>query len=249
MKIILKRLGYIKDQKGILNRYLREKEGWDVHLNKTRHFIINCLGDAENGKVAILGSGWLLDVPINELLEKFKQVNLYDIIHPNKIKNQFKKQLNINFIQTDLTGGLVNEIYAIVKGKTKVDLNKLQPANDYDFSGYDFVISLNLLNQLDILLKENLLKYGNYSREELNLFSKKIQENHVNILPKGKTCLITDYTEYLYDEKNRFVNSNELVFINFPESKKEDEWEWAFDTKMTYYPKRKTVFRVKAMLL
>ncbi len=54
---------YISDQKGILNRYLAEGNNWEAHLEKTRGFITGCLEKNKPETVAVLGSGWLLDIP------------------------------------------------------------------------------------------------------------------------------------------------------------------------------------------
>ncbi len=36
---IIRRMGFIRDQEGIMNRYLRERSNWDRHLQHTRSFI------------------------------------------------------------------------------------------------------------------------------------------------------------------------------------------------------------------
>ena len=70
-QIILKKFGFFKDQNGIINRYLREKEAWQAHLSNTRDFIINSSMNKDNSKAVILGSGWLLDIPVDELSKKY----------------------------------------------------------------------------------------------------------------------------------------------------------------------------------
>ena len=59
---ILRRMGYIRDQEGIMNRYIREKMHWDQHLEKTREFINASFSDKSIETVAVLGSGWLVDI-------------------------------------------------------------------------------------------------------------------------------------------------------------------------------------------
>ncbi|MBN2519461.1 MAG: hypothetical protein JXB17_03065 [Bacteroidales bacterium] len=242
-----KKLNYTKDQAGIINRYIREKNNWDFHLFKTKEFILKCLENKIKEKVAILGSGWLLDIPIFELLKKFSQVFLFDIIHPGKIKNQLKDYKNVIFVETDLTDGFAEQVYFIIKNKIKKGINDFAPNNMLDFTEFDFVISSNILNQLDIILKDNLKRLNLYNDLELVQFSKKIQEHHLKLLPLKKTCLITDYEEMLFNKNNKFVKTNKLIFTDLPESKTNDEWEWIFDTKMTYYNEYITKFNVKAI--
>ena len=66
----MRRAGYLKDQTGIRRRYEREQEPWQQHIDNTRRFIVESARKAANHKsVAVLGSGWLLDVPVDELLQ------------------------------------------------------------------------------------------------------------------------------------------------------------------------------------
>jgi hypothetical protein len=75
-------MGYICDQEGIMNRYIREKKSWDLHFGKTREFINGCFSDKSIDSVAVLGSGWLLDVPLEEMKNRYKKIFLVDIHHP-----------------------------------------------------------------------------------------------------------------------------------------------------------------------
>jgi hypothetical protein len=69
-------MGFIKDQEGIMNRYLRESSQWKKHLEKTRNFISGSFSHTEAETVAVLGSGWLLDVPLDHLVQRFRHVYL-----------------------------------------------------------------------------------------------------------------------------------------------------------------------------
>jgi len=64
----IRRMGFIKDQEGIMNRYLRESSQWKEHLEHTRKFIRESFAQTEAETVAVLGSGWLLDVPLDHLV-------------------------------------------------------------------------------------------------------------------------------------------------------------------------------------
>lgn len=64
-------MGYLNDQQGIMNRYLGESKQWEKHLPRCRKFITSTFEDPGGGEkkesVAVLGSGWLLDVPLDHL--------------------------------------------------------------------------------------------------------------------------------------------------------------------------------------
>ena len=247
-KHILWRLNFYKDQRGIISRYLYEKDNWENHLSNTKRFILNSIKELKEPSIAVLGSGWLLDVPVNELKPISKKITLIDIIHPKQIVNRFKNDNKIEFIRADLTGGLIEQIYNLKLkniAKNNTLIRNLQPQLNLDLNEYNYVISVNILNQLDILLKDYLLKFKIFEKNELNDFSKLVQDFHLKCLPKNKTCLVSDCEEFLYNEKENL--RNKLVFVSLPKGKNEEEWEWKFDTRMTYYKYYNTTFLVKAI--
>ena len=76
-KDILKKMGYLADQYEIIHRYHREQGGWDSHLKNCREYITK-KGTKHNVKeITILGSGWLLDVPL-ELLKSYPHLLITD---------------------------------------------------------------------------------------------------------------------------------------------------------------------------
>ena len=64
---VLRKFGFKKDQNGIINRYLREKGSWKTHLSNTKKFITDFTKNKAKNSCVVLGSGWLLDVPIEYL--------------------------------------------------------------------------------------------------------------------------------------------------------------------------------------
>jgi hypothetical protein len=253
-KWILQKFGVFKDQDGIMNRYLREAEAWNGHLKLTREFILKVAENKPKSKVCILGSGWLLDVPFQELSEKFSQLGLIDIKHPVQIKHKLRNHSNISFMESDITGLIEPVYYTIInnnKIKARQELADINPQYDQDLieqiQDSDYVVSVNLLNQLDILICDYLLKSNQYSTEEINGFRKKIQANHIDLLPKNKSALITDYMELNLDDNGQVVNQKQLIYTNFPENIESKEWIWEFDLQKTYHKNLKTVFKVSAI--
>lgn len=244
----LSKLGFYNDQQGILNRYYREETGWNRHLEHTKNYILKSSLDKNKESVAVLGSGWLLDVPIAELSKTFKNVYLFDIIHPKEIKQKTKRYPNVNCIEADITGGATAEVYNLIERYNKTKIK--EPLEDIEINGintnFDFVVSVNLLNQLDILLTDNLKNLEIYDDIEIKNFKKKIQSKHLENLPNGKSCLVTDYEELIY-KNNNLEKKNPLVIVDLPNGNAIEYWEWAFDTNETYYKNRQTMFNVIAM--
>ncbi len=249
---ILRKFGFKTDQEGIINRYLREEGGWNEHLKKTKEYILQVAGTKRKESVIILGSGWLLDVPIHELSEQFEKVVLIDVVHPRQIEHKVKKMLNVELLSIDVTG-LVNPIFETLKNKkaSKIPLIEIEPNYDNqlitELENADLVVSVNLLNQLDILICDYINKFNLYSKEEINLFRKQIQTNHLQLLPTDKSVLITDYEELNIDENDKVNNRKKLVYINLPNEKGAAKWKWSFDLKKTYHSDSKTVFKVMAV--
>lgn len=244
---ILRKLGLSDDQEGIIRRYINESGSWDKHLHNTKKFIEQCVLLENPKDIGVLGSGWLLDVPIGFLINQCNNIFLYDIRHPRQIVNKYKNNKNVHFKEVDITGGAIEFVYQLIRNNTVNE--KLLDIPTVGFSpeeSLDYIVSVNVLNQLDILIVENLRKIPNLSKELIAEFRKIIQSSHIKSLPAGKSCLITDFEEQIYDRTDKFVENHNLLYTELPEGKKEQEWIWNFDTLMTYYPNRKTDFKVIA---
>ena len=61
-------------------------------------------GDAAPGRVAlVLGSGGLLDVPLEELSRRFGEVWLVDMVHPWRARLWARRLGNVRLIEHDIT--------------------------------------------------------------------------------------------------------------------------------------------------
>jgi hypothetical protein len=244
-RIKLQKMGFISDQSGIMRRYIREKQNWDVHIDEVKSFILHSLKTKNKNKVVVLGSGWLLDLPLNELSESFNEVVLIDIYHPKQIQKKAQKYSNITFKSEDITGGLIDFFYSHKKQKALI--STIESFNYSIPENSDFVISLNILCQLHIILTDYLKKFNLYSDQELKMIEKQIQLSHLNMLPKEKSCLITDFEEEIYDEEDNLLGINPLLHVDLPFGNISKNWQWKFDSLMTYRPDAKTFFNTTAI--
>ena len=244
---------YISDQEGIFERYLEEHEGWQEHIRNSREFIMECVRKNKPQSVVVMGSGWLLDVPLKELAVECKQVYLADIWHPRQVRATVQDYPNCDLIYTDLTGGAVEAIYSLVKTYRRT--GKIESLRSVTLSkpelpaGEGYMISVNIINQLDIILMNYLKRFIKYPEEEVSFFRKEIQENHVRLLRQGHSCLICDREETILDQKNQVVSTKKPVYINFPEAKNIKEWKWHFDRGGAFSQGYKTEFNIIALEL
>lgn len=194
----------------------------------------------------------MLDVPIEQLATQFEKVVLVDVIHPRQIEHKVKKIANVVLLQTDITGFAL-PVFELSSKKMNPpkNLSEIAPDNNIQLADLikkaDFVVSVNLLNQLDILICDFIAKLNLYNTEEINLFRKRIQTNHWQLLPTNKSALITDYEELNTDSKNKVIHRKKLIHIELPNEKNAIRWKWSFDSKKTYHTNCKTEFKVLAM--
>jgi len=240
---IFRKMGFFDDQSGILRRYKREQENWDTHLQNTKNFAIEVMLSKSNKRAAVLGSGWLLDVPIEEMSRYFEKVCLYDMRHPVAVKKLVKHLNNVELIVCDISG-FATSVYNYTKqfrnSKTRPPINEIEPLVPPDLSGFDFVFSCNILNQLDILLVDYMSQLLDLSREETNLFRNKVQQYHINLLPHNRSCLIADYEEVTFTPDGKEIGRRTSVDHPIIQRKDARRWTWKFDTKMKYYNDRIT---------
>ena len=243
---IYRKMGFFNDQSGIMKRYRREKDHWSPHLLNTRQFILQSMQGKKKGSAAILGSGWLLDVPLKELCGSFGQVFLFDICHPNDTRKQTREFRNVQYRTCDISGYAL-PVYHYIHKKEKYPLTGLYPQGLPELDMFDFVVSCNILNQLDILLADYIMEHISPGDKEITAFRKMIQQRHIALLPPSRSCLVFDYQEITYDINNKELSRDVSVFDDIIHRPDATRWTWEFDTRMTYYPGRKTFFEVLAV--
>lgn len=242
----------ISDQAGIMNRYLAEEDNWESHLQNTREFITGCLEQASPSSVAVLGSGWLLDVPFEYLASRMEKVYLVDIYHPPQIIHKAKKHPNTEIVRADLTGGGIKGTWDLVREYRITGRGSILDIACQAVSGVrgaEYIISINLLNQLDILLVDYIGTHMEVPEEEKTAFRKRIQEQHLRLLPDGRSCLVSDVEERIFPKEGAERSVRKLVYTDLPEGRRNREWTWTFDTRGTYNRGRKTEMLVKAIQL
>jgi hypothetical protein len=249
---ILYKLGYYNYQHGFIVRHFNQDEGWNSHLEKCRSFILRAIEIHKPEKVTVLGSGWLLELPLTEMLEIVKEVCLIDIIHPPDVVRQVKGIKGVELISEDISGGLIDEIwrhtsrlpfFSKLKSLSGITIPEYKPARDPGM-----VISLNLLTQLEALPVEQLLKRSAADEEAISRFRKEIQEKHIGFLKRNKSVLITDVKE-IFTGRSGIVTEKQTALANLPEGRYREEWTWDFDLKRSDYFEKRSVLKVNAIIL
>jgi len=249
-KRILHRLGYYNYQQGLIYRHLGQDEGWNSHLTNCRNYILNAVGIMKPAKVTVLGSGWLLDLPLKEILEAGIQVSLIDIVHPPEAYNQAASLQGVELIEDDVTGGIVEELWE--KAGKLPFFRKLKTLEDLVVPVYKLkgdpglVISLNILSQLDVLPVEFLKKRSKAGEQDIFGFRKTIQDNHLRFLSGYSSILITDVSEVFTDSAGK-TSDVPTVITKLPVGNRREEWTWDFDLRKSDFYQKSSVMKVVAI--
>lgn len=225
-------MGYYNYQNGLIFHHIHQSDEWEKHQANARRFILKAIELYKPAKIGVLGSGWLLDVPIAELAEKVKTVFLVDIIHPPDVRNQVLKYSNVKLIEQDVTGGLIEEVWQKA-GKFSLYKRPVSAAN-FEIPEYfpdfdpDLLISINILTQLESLPVEFLKKHTKIKEEEISRFRTGIQQKHINLIRKYKSVLITDFEEVI-TSRSGDIKTIPTLLTEMPQGRFREEWTWNFD--------------------
>jgi hypothetical protein len=245
-------MGYYNYQNGLIYRHINQEGGWDNHLEHCRSFIIKALGFYKPEKITVLGSGWLLELPLAEMLAEANRVFLVDIVHPPDVITQTRRFRNVELIEQDITGGLIEEVWQKT-GKYSF-LNKLQSLGDIIIPEYKpesdpgMVISLNILTQLESLLIDFIKKRSKIKEQEFNIFRTEIQKKHIDFLKKHNSVLISDTTEVI-TRKSGSITTIPTLVTDLPESKFCEEWTWNFDQIGSDFYNSRSILKVVAITI
>lgn len=248
---LLNKMGYYNYQNGLIYRHLSQEGGWDSHIEHCRSFILKALDFYKPEKVTVLGSGWLLELPIAELIERTAKVCLVDIVHPPEVISQTGNFGNVELVEADVTGGLIDEVWKKT-GKYSF-FNKLQSLGSIKIPEYipesdpGMVISLNILTQMETLLVEFLKKRTKITEDEFVRFRSEIQKKHIGFLKKYESVLISDIEEVVTNKSGSSITVPTLL-AEIPAGRFNDDWIWDFDLKGSDYYINRSFMKVMAVI-
>ncbi len=252
---IARDLGYLYESIAIKARAKRCSTAWNSHLNHTRTFLLSSARKCSQKRLAvILGSGWLLDVPLEELSREFEEVHLVDILHPKETVRRASELKNVRVLARDISGVAVAAhqiIHRARKSPKKPSLPEPDPFTLLAPDRTDFVASVNVLSQLPtqpIQLLRSLTGENNlplYSEAELFNLASSIRERHLQFLRTcPRACLITDI-----EAETLHANNDPRIQPLVSEAKSivaDEEWMWEIAPPGEIAPRERTRHRVIA---
>src|SRR5262245_36290369 len=103
----LRDMGYLREMLGIRRRQRRFGAAWEPHCASARRIILAAAGKCDRRRRAVvLGSGWLHDVPLDELAARFDEVLLVDLFHPLSVRRRVRRYRNVRLVADDVTATL-----------------------------------------------------------------------------------------------------------------------------------------------
>ena len=244
-------MGYYNYQNGLIIHHVNQKGGWEGHQEHCRNLIEQALKLYKPEKITVLGSGWLLELPLAEMIGQSKKVCLIDIIHPPDVISQVGSYRNVELIEQDVTGGLIEEVWQ--KTSKYSYFNKMRSLEDIIVPEFNcdgdpgMVISLNILTQLESLMIDYLKKRSKIEEKEFNLFKTEIQRKHIDFLNKHRSVLITDYAEVITN-RSGCIKTIPTLLTDLPHCKFSEEWTWNFDLKGSDHYNSRTKFNIVGLI-
>ena len=222
----LKAMGYLRELIAIEARHRRCHAAWAPHLMYCRRLILKAAEGVRRGRVTVLGSGWLFDVPVDELAKTFDEVVLVDVLHMPGVRKRLEAFNNVRLVTEDLTG-LVEATFRHVRENRTGSLPPPR-ADSGPLAQSDLVVSANLLTQLPLLPVGWLREWGKgYGEDELKAFARRIVEHHLDLLAAlpGRVCLLTETKRVVIADKNQVLHDIDPLFgAEFPYRGR--QWTW-----------------------
>jgi hypothetical protein len=217
----LRALGYLEETLDMRRRARLNHLDWQMHLDNSRHFMLTCADRCTaRQKVVILGSGLLLDVPLDELTSMFSRVELKDVVCLPEVRRQIRGYRNVTFIEHDVTGLAVQLNHGITS------LPDIPPPAGHDEA--DLIVSLNILSQLWVVPRAFV---GQHVRQldpaDVDDWCARIVAAHYDHLRShpGNVCLVADFEALKRDRSGGIVSRMTTVYgLALPPA--EEIWTW-----------------------
>ncbi|MBU1231040.1 MAG: hypothetical protein KKA55_00650 [Proteobacteria bacterium] len=140
--------GHLAQQVALWARHRRRRAAWEPHLSRCRALTLAaakaCPPEARRTAL-VMGSGLLLEVPLEELSALFQRVVLADMAFVPEVRARAARQGNVELRETDLTGCLDR-----LSGGLPRPLPDALAQLGAGLPGLDFAYSANLLSQLPL---------------------------------------------------------------------------------------------------
>lgn len=218
----LVRLGYRYASVACVSRAARCARAWAPHQQRTKEAILAALADVPVAAdtAVILGSGPCLDLPMAELLARFRRLLLVDVAHPPAARRLARRHPAIRLIEGDLSGVAASLAMpdAAAPSPPGTDMFLAEP-------GLGLVVSCNLISQLPLVPRRQVQK--RWPHVDADAFARSIVQAHLAYLRRFRcpTLLIGDVWRHVIDPDRRVSRNEDPLFgAKLPDG--DAEWDW-----------------------
>ena len=213
-----RRLGYVDEVVSIGARARRHAAAWAPHLAATRGFVDRTATGGEH--LVVLGSGRLLDLPLESLAARYRWVTLVDWVHPRGARRRAARLPGVSCLEADVTGclGELGRGRPLPVASRPTVLEYLPPPTT--------TVSLNLVSQLPILPSQCLERWGVPFVDRV-AFARALIVAHLRWLAAlpGRAVLITDVTRQLVADDGGVEDIDALLGLALPSA--DASWSWS----------------------
>jgi hypothetical protein len=239
-------LGFPRELRNIRRRYQRFRSAWEPHCQRTRDVLRTAVSRTHRRRKAILlGTGYLHDIPLDELAAAFETVVLVDVLHPFATRWAVRTRRNVHLLEADVTGTL-REVWQAA-GNARVSLPSSEPRLFLDDSEVDLIASVNLLSQLPCLPERYLLDAGAHPPDAIHAWARSVISAHLAWLQKFPAVVpvIADIEVATVDPSGQVVRRSNTLY-GLPPPFTGSSWTWTLVPRAALPPYHATHLHVLA---
>lgn len=213
----LRAMGYLRELLNIKKCHGWWGWAWATHFKQTQAVIRAGVEQcAHHRKAVILGSGWLHDVPLDDLAAAFREVILVDIVHPLATRWRVRRRRNVHLLTADITNAVI-PIHRCAQ--TAGALPASLPDLFLDDPEVDFIASVNILSQLPYLPGEYLRQGGVHPEEALESYARGVIRAHLDYIGRlpGVVAIVADVEKQIVSRSDRVIERESTIHgVEFP---------------------------------
>ena len=225
----VRKYGYLQRLIALEFREARCRDVWMEHVEKTKALIVKAADLVPRQRTAVIvGSGLLIEVPMQELADRFERIYLADIFHMPAVRERAKRYFNVKLLTGDITG-----IFQMMKeGHAPGPLRPAPNPRIPHLADADFIVSCNCLTQLAGPFNDFFRKERGFADKDCDTLAAQVMEEHVQAIATKATSvsvLITDTERFAMQDDSVVARTDLLKGVRLPQSSKivnNEEWDW-----------------------
>jgi hypothetical protein len=231
----MREMGYLRELLGIRRRYKQWRRAWEPHWLRSREVILRAVKRCpRRRKAVVLGSGFLHDVPLEELSGSFREVVLVDLLHPVAVRWRTRKRKNVHLLAADVSGA-AHAVWLAVEHRSPLPF--VSPELFLGDDQVDLAVSLNLLSQLPCLPEQYIRAASTHPAEEIHAWAGHVVREHLAYLGRlsGVVSLIGDVEAITVSAAGAEVSRHGTLYgVDFPFAG--ERWVWPLVPRKRAFP-------------